>query len=137
MGYERMQTNLDSLFKTQKSLETDGVWFKVSPETSFCLRRFGGGNAHKVKQAMAKYHKPHARLIENDALPIEEVNKIMAQVVASSCLIDWKGVVVDEKELPCTFENAVKLFTSLPELFNALFEYISGVESFKEDLGNS
>lgn len=132
-----MKTNLDSLFKTDASLEAGGVWFTISKETSFCLKRFGGNNAHKVKLAMAKYHKPHARLIEADALPLEETNKIMAQVVASSCLVDWKGVIVDDKELPCTFDNAVKLFCDLPELFNALFQYISGVDSFKEDLGNS
>lgn len=132
-----MKTNLDGLFKTDSELEQGGVWFKISAETSFCLKRFGGTNAQKVKLAMAKYHKPHARLIENDALPLEEVNKIMAQVVASACLVDWKGVVVDGQELPCTQENAVKLFTALPELFNRLFEYISGSDSFKEDLGNS
>jgi hypothetical protein len=132
-----METNLDSLFKTKKHLENDGVWFKISADTSFCLRRFGGSNAAKVKMAMAKYHKPHARLIENDALPLEEMNKIMAQVVCSACLVDWKGVVVDGQEVPCTFENGVKLFCELPELFDRLFNYISGADSFKEDLGNS
>lgn len=132
-----MQTNLDSIFKTKENLELDGVWFKVSQETSFCLRRFGGKNANRVKQAMAKYHKPHARLIENDALPPEETSKIMAQVIAHSCLVDWKGVVVDGQELPCNPENAVKIFTLLPELFDTLFGYISGADSFKEDLGNS
>lgn len=134
---EKIETNLDSLFKTKSNLESDGVWFKVSKDTSFCLRRFGGANAHKVKLAMAKYHKPHARLIENDALPVEDTQRIMAQVVASACLVDWKGVQINGQEVPCTQENAVKLFTELPELFNALFGYISGVESFKEDLGNS
>jgi hypothetical protein len=132
-----MKTNLDSLYKTDSSLENNGVWFTVSKDTSFCLKRFGGSNAVKVKQAMAKYHKPHARLIENDALPLEKVHEIMAQVVASSCLVDWKGVVVDGQELPCTFDNAVKLFCELPELFNTLFNYISGVDSFKEEVGNS
>jgi hypothetical protein len=132
-----MNTNLDSLFKTDSSLESEGVWFKISNETSFCMKRFGGANAQKVKLAMAKYHKPHARLIEMDALSLDEVNKIMAQVVAHSCLVDWKGVVIDGQDLPCNPDNAVKLFCSLPELFNTLFGYISGVESFKEDLGNS
>lgn len=132
-----METNLDSMFKTKKNLENDGVWFKVSPETSFCLRRFGGSNAAKVKVSMAKYHKPYARLIENDALPMEEVNKIFAQVVCSACLVDWKGVIIDGQEAPCTFENGVKLFTTLPELFDKLFSYISGSDSYKEELGNS
>ena len=132
-----MKTNLDSIFKTDTTLESDGVWFTISADTSFCLRRFGGNNAKKVQIAMAKHHKPHARLIEANALPLEEVNKIMAKVIADSCVVDWKGVVIDGQEVPCNLENAVKLFCALPELFNKLFEMISGSESFKEDLGNS
>lgn len=124
------------MFKTSKSFENEGVWFKISPTVSFCLRRFGGSNAGRVKVAMAKYHKPFARLIQDDALPIEEVNKIMAKVVCDACLVDWKGIQIDGKDAECSFENGVKLFTTLPELFNKLFEYISGSESFKEELGN-
>lgn len=132
-----MKTNLDQLFKTDANLEKDGVWFSISKDVSFCLRRFGGNNATKVQQAMTKYHKPYARLIENNSLSQEETLKIMAQVVSSACLVDWKGVQIDGQEVPCTQENAVKLFCQLPDLFDALFKYISEVESFKEDLGNS
>jgi hypothetical protein len=133
-----MKTNLDSLFKTDSSLEKDGIWFDISPEIAFHLRRFGGSNAQKVKQAMAKYHKPYAKLIEADRLGIEETNLVMAKVFVDSCLISWKGIKDEEgKDIAYSFDNAVKLFTDLPELFNTLFNYCSGVESFKEDLGNS
>lgn len=132
-----MKTNLDSLFKTDSSLEKDGVWFDVSSDISFHLRRFGGSNAQKVNQSMAKYHKPYAKLIESNRLGIEETNLVMAKVFVDSCLISWKGVKDEEgNDLPYSFDNAVKLFTALPELFNALFKYCSEMESFKEDLGN-
>ena len=131
-----MKSNLDSLFKTDSDLEKDGVWFKASEEVSFLIRRFGGSNAQKVKLALAKYHKPKARLIELDQLSIEETTLIMAKVFAEACLVDWKGVQIDGVEVPCTFDNAVKLFTKLPELFQILHAYSNGFESFKEDLGN-
>jgi hypothetical protein len=133
-----MKTNLDSLFKTNSNLEKDGVWFDVSIGVSFLLRRFGGANGNKVAQSMAKYHKPYAKLIEAKKLSDEETTEIMAKVFVDSCLVDWKGVTdEDGKEIVCNMENAVNLFKNLPELFNTLFQYCQGVESFREDLGNS
>lgn len=131
-----MKSNLDSLFKSDSNLEKDGVWFKVSEDVSFLIRRFGGSNSQKVKLALAKYHKPKARLIELDQLSIEETAVIMAKVFCDACLVDWKGVEIDGQEVPYTFENGVDLFTKLPELFQTLHSYSSGFESFKEDLGN-
>lgn len=132
-----MKTNLDSVFKTNTSLEKDGVWFALNDVTKFKIRRFGGSNSQKLKLAMAKYHKPKARLIELDQLSTEETNGIMAKVFAEACLITWEGVEMDGKEAECTFDNAVKLFSTLPELFETLFKYSQGFDSFKEDLGNS
>jgi hypothetical protein len=132
-----MKSNLDSLFKTDFKSEKEGVWFNVGEGTRFLLRRFGGSNSQKVKIAMAKYHKPKARLIELDQLPIEETDLIMAKVFTEACLVDWEKVEIDGKEVPCSFDNAVKLFTELPELFRALYDYAQTHESYKEELGNS
>lgn len=133
-----MKTNLDSLFKTNSDMEKEGIWFDVSIGISFKLRRFGGSNANKVSQAMAKYHKPYAKLIDAKKLSEEETTEVMAKVFVESCLVEWKGVTDESgEEIKCNFENAVKLFKNLPELFNTLFQYCQGVESFREDLGNS
>ena len=132
-----MNTNLDSLFKTNSSLEKDGVVFSLGNGISFNLRRFGGSNASKVKQAMAKYHKPYARLLESDKLSIEESNLIMAKVFVEACVISWEGIKnSDGSDIPFTFDNAVKLFTELPDLFQTLFNHCNSMDSFKEDLGN-
>lgn len=132
-----MQTNLDGLFKTNSNLEKDGIWYDVGP-CSFLIRRFGGSNASKVKQAMAKYYKPHARKFETDSIDPEESSKIMAKVFVESCLVTWKGVTdTNGEEIPYSAEKAVALFTSLPELFNVLFTGTQDYQSFKEELGNS
>lgn len=132
-----IKSNLDSAFKTDASLEKSGVWFNINGTTKFLIRRFGGSNSQKLKVAMAKYHKPKARLIELDQLPIEESDLIMTKVFVESCLVDWEGVEIDGQETPFSQDSAVKLFTELPELFKTLYKYAESFDSFKEDLGNS
>lgn len=131
-----MSTNLDKLFKTEKSLETDGIWFEVSETTGFLLRRFGGLNNPKVKELMNRLYKPYARMIENDTLPAEKTLEITAKVFILSAMIDWKGVEIDGKDAPFSTDEAVKLMVRLPELYEALFKYASDYNNFREDLGN-
>lgn len=132
-----MKTNLDKLFKNDKSLEESGIWLKLSEETGFLVRRFGGYNSQKVKSALAKHYKPYARLVENGTLdPIKE-KEIMIKVFVESCLIDWKGVEIDGVETPFSMEIAVKFFTALPELSETIVNYASDSKNYREDLGNS
>lgn len=133
-----MKSNLDSLFKSSTNLETEGVKFEINDRTNFTLRRFGGTNANRVKAAMAKYYKPFARQVELGQLDVKKEHEIIVKAFVESCLIAWEGVDIDGVEdVECNNENAIKLFIALPELFNALYEYASSFNSFKEDLGNS
>ena len=131
-----MKTNLDALYKTDKELELDGVWFTLSEETGFRLRRMGGANDQRVKKAMALYYKPIARQAENDTLSADKELEVLINVFFDVALVDWKGVEIDGKEIPRTRENAQKLFRGLPELFKNLQEHCSSMTSYKEDLGN-
>lgn len=132
-----MKSNLDSLFKTNSDLERDGIWLNIGNGVRFRIRRFGGSNSQRLKQAMAKFHKPVARLVELDKLSAEENIELMAKTFADACLVDWEGVEIGGTPALCTFENAVKLFTTLPELFDIIFKESQKFDSFKEDLGNS
>lgn len=132
-----MKTNLDSLFKSNSSLETEGVIFEINDTTSFHVRRFGGKNATRVKAAMAKYYKPYARQVELGQLSPDKEHEILVNAFVDACMIDWKGVEIDGKESDYSPEAAKELFNGLPELFAALHEYASSFDSFKEDLGNS
>jgi hypothetical protein len=131
-----MKTNLDSLFKTDTKCEADGVWFNISNEIGFLVRRFGGANSPKVKVAMSRLYKPYARMIENDTMPESEQKKIMIKIFVDSSVIDWKGIEIDGKEAAFSSEAAIKLFENLPEVFDALMKYSSDYANFKEDVGN-
>lgn len=131
-----MKTNLDSLFKTSKEHESQGVWLDFTAEVGFHVKRFGGENSPKVKQALAKYYKPYARMIENDTMPEAEQRKILIKVFVESSMLGWKGVEIDGKEAPFTHESAIKLFAELPELYETVHKYASDYANFKEDVGN-
>lgn len=132
-----MKTNLDKFFKNSESLEANGIWFNVSDETGFLCRRFGGYNSEKIKKSLAKHYKPYARQIELGTFPREKQMEIMFRVFVESCVIDWKGVEIDGKQESFSVDACVKLFCSLPDLGDAVVEYASKSESFREDLGNS
>lgn len=132
-----MKTNLDKLFKTDATLERDGVDFALDDKTSFRVRRFNSQNP-RVKAAMASYYKPYARQVELGTLPQEKSSEITMKLFIDVCLASWEGVE-DEKGNPieCNKDNALKLFKALPDLFETLWKYANDFANYKEDLGNS
>jgi len=131
-----MKTNLDKLFKTEKALETEGIWFDISETTGFRLKRFGGANNPKVKELMNRLYKPYARMIENGTFPLEKEMELTARIFVMSAMTDWRGVEIDGQEKPFSVEEAVKLLIQLPELYEALYSHATDFKNFKEDLGN-
>lgn len=132
-----MKTNLDKLFKTDSELEKEGVDFALDDKTSFKIRRFNSQNP-KIKAAMASYYKPYARQIEMGTLPTEKSDEITMKLFIDVCLASWTGIEDEAgKPIECNKENALKLFKSLPDLFDTLWKHAQNFENYKEELGNS
>ena len=134
---DKMKTNLDFKFKTDKNLEKSGVWFKVADtEIKFLIRRFGGANEAEVKKAHAKYFAPKAKQIEANQLSDEEATELLIKTFVDVSLVDWSGVEIDGELAEFDKEKAVEIFKQYPELFQTIFEYAKDFQSYKEDLGN-
>ena len=131
-----MKSNLDKLFKNDESLEGNGIWLNLSEESGFLVRRFGGYNSQKVKAALAKHYKPYARLIDNGTLDPLKEKEITTRVFVESCVIDWKGIEIDGKEVPFSQDVAINFLLKLPELLETLVSYASDSKNYREDLGN-
>ena len=101
-----MKSNLDSMFKTDKALERDGVLFMISETVGFRVRRFNSDNPN-IRAARAHHLKPYARLIENESLPLEKEREIYVKVFVAAYLVGWKGVEIDGKEAEYSPEAAV------------------------------
>jgi len=132
-----MKTNLDKMFKLDTNLEKEGVIYNLGDGLTFQLRRYGGANEARLVQATTKYIKPHASLLQHNKMPPEEVQVVMIKTFVDVCLVTWTGVLdEDGKDIPCTPDNALKLFLRLPELYNTLYSYAASKDSYREDLGN-
>ncbi len=131
-----MKSNLDAFFKTDQSLESDGIWFSVSDTTRFLVTRFGGYNSHHVKAAMAKHFKPFARQIEAGSFDSAKEKEIMIKVFVNACLKNWEGVEIEGVDCAFSKEKAVELLVALPDLAEALMSHAQDSKNYKEDLGN-
>lgn len=133
-----MKTNLDSLFKTDKTAEQSGEWYSVAPGVRFLLARLGGANAEKLKKVHSFHFKPLARRLRSGEMTQDEEHNALAKVFVEAVLLDWEGLTdMDGSELPFTKENAVEILTELPELLGQLSAFSEDVDNYKGDLGNS
>lgn len=137
-----MKTNLDNLFKTDKNVEKDGVWFNISDTIGFRVRRFSDTNP-QIKKAMAMYYKPFARQMEMGTMDPEKEREIMVKLFVKACMMDWKGVEIDGKPAGYNEEVAIPFFMGLPDLFASLLMHSKDFTNFKideegkEEVGNS
>lgn len=132
-----MKTNLDVIFKTDKDIEKDGIWYEVAPGVAFLIKRFGGFNSPPIKAALAKYYKPYSRQIENGTLDQAKEKEIMTKVFSHSCILGWKGIEIDGELVEFSQEACVNLLLALPDMSEILLQYASDFKNYREDLGNS
>lgn len=120
---------LYDVFKTDKTLETEGRWidygdigasFKIASADSPLYRKF-----------MAEQLRPYRVQIDNDTMAQKDVQRVMLAGFVCCILKDWKGVTDENgKELPFTTENAKKVMEDLPVLFNDLMKQARDYTTF-------
>lgn len=132
-----MKTNLDKLFKTSRELEVEGRRFEIDDSTFFQIRRYFAGNP-KIKESLTAHYKPYAKQVDMGTMLPEKMREIEIKVFVETCVITWEGIL-DENGQPIPFsqDNAIKLFTGLPDLFDKLKEYAEDFNNYKFDVGNS
>lgn len=132
-----MKTNLHSLYATNKDLEINGVWFLLTEETKFLVRRYSADHP-TIRAKSAKLFKPYSFQIQQGTLPAEKEQELMAKIFVEACLIDWKGVKdEDGKDIPFSTEAAISFLKDLPDLLKTLLDYAQDVKNYREELGNS
>jgi len=122
-------------YKTNTDAEKEGKWFPSAfvPEAEFLLARAGGANT-KFKQKVAVALKPHLRRLQDMKMPEEETNAIVIPIFVDYVLLNWKGVkLTDKTEYPFSKENAIKVLTSLPDLFAELRDKAQEFSNFIDE----
>lgn len=136
-----MAESIYDLFETDAKLEAEGFIFDITPKISFTLARAGGANL-RYQKAMEVKTRKHRSAIENNTISVELANQLMVEAFAETVVLGWKGITDKKgKKVPFTPENAVNLFTKLPDLFIDVREAAAARANFSakevaDDAGN-
>lgn len=121
-------------FKTDEKLEKQGLTLNFGEGVSIRVARAGGSNDRYMKR-MEALTKPYRRQIASETADNKVLEKVVLEVFCETVVLGWEGVT-DENGNVLAFnkENAIKLFTDLPDLFAEVKEQASKSALFRLSL---
>ena len=122
--------------ETNKNKESGGIWIPI------CENDDGSECRVKIKRLKAS-SKEYARLVAkkqrnkrgigNRNRKIDEALEIHREVFFELCLVTWENVLdINNKKIPFTKENVLKVLEELPEFFELLQNEASDINNFKD-----
>lgn len=119
-------------YKTDQSKEKTGVVIDLGESGKFTVARAGGANKDWSKK-IASATKPVRRQIQAETIDSALVDKIVIEAFVDTVLKDWSGVTGREgAPLAFTRDNAIALFTDLPDLFQELNKVANDAATFRD-----
>lgn len=94
-----------SRFKTDTALEDEGVWTTIDAASDAEIRIARIGN-RRYRETMAKRLKPYRRALRAGTLDDSVTERLTAEVLAETVLLDWRGLTVDGAPLHYSRERA-------------------------------
>jgi hypothetical protein len=125
-------TDLFKAYETNADAEKTGVPIHpdFAPEITFMVARAGGANESFAKEGEKRF-RPYRRAIEQGGLDNKIATKLAMELFIDTQLKGWEGISEDGVEYPYTRDNAVKLFTRLPELHIELQRKAQSMATFQ------
>ena len=137
--------SLRKTFKTDKQAEIEGVELEVAVNDhndkpiTIRIARMGPTNKRYTK-ALNKATQPHQSAIQNGALDNDLARKMLQQVFVDTVLLGWSnlpkseltGDAADTDDLAFTPENAMALFTEMPDLYDDWESRAQRAATFRE-----
>lgn len=122
-----------SVFRTDKTLEKEGIVLDYG-DFKIKVARAGGANA-AFQKALAAKVRPYKRQLDAGTIPDDVAEKLFLDVYAESVVLGWEGVTDENgKPLPYSKENAVKLFSDLPDLFRDVQNQAAAISNFRAEV---
>lgn len=128
-------------FETSTTLETGGKWFEVNPpneedgkKPGFLLARRSSKNT-AFSAAMERILRQHKRELDNGSMSPQESRALLVETFVDTVLKDWRNVRGRNGDvLDYTRDNAITLFTDLPDLFDTLNEQAGLLVNYQDKL---
>lgn len=113
-------------YKTDKTLETEGVWVDFGDGVRFKIARLNNKKAREVRERL---ERPYARMRR---VPPDQQEKILTRVLAEAVVLDWEGDV-DGKGTKYSVDAAEKLMTEHTDLRDDILVVSNERETFKAE----
>lgn len=134
--------SLYSTYKTDSKKENQGIRIPIptgdGEEAIFIIARMGKANKEFAK-ASERLFKPHRKLQSMGMLSDAKTEMLARTAFIQGCLKGWENVKgADGETLECNEDNAQKLFSDLPQLYEDLAtEALNQANYAAEDLNDS
>ena len=125
-------------FKTNLKLENEGVKIEYGPNEDGTIPAFWISRMNKSNKAYSKAveaeMKPYRRQIQLGTMNNDLAEQLLRKVFVKSILKGWENVrSEDGAELEFGHEQALKLFSDLPELYEDLRAKAESLAIFREE----
>jgi hypothetical protein len=124
-------------FKTDESIEKEGVVLDYGEHAKFRIARAGGGNKRFLRAA-ENFRRKYRRQLGLDILKEEVAVKEAIDIYAKTVVLpqDWDVYWPDEngEDVPLSYsvDNVKMMFTALPDLFRDVQAQAMNSELFRE-----
>jgi hypothetical protein len=115
-------------YETSKELESEGVWEDIGE--GFRVRVARANNPHHQRTAESLM-RPYRRQIASGNLSVEKQQEITIKSMAECLLLDWDGLVIDEKAVPYSVSQAIELLTEYKDFREEVAEIAQSMDLFR------
>lgn len=124
-------------FKTNKNCEENGILVRFKPNEDGSIPSFRIGRASRSNKrwlvAFEAKTRPYKTEIKDGIINDEDAQRINLEVFCSALLLGWSNIQdSDGQDIQFTYDNAIRLFTDLPELYEMLGSKSSDMSNFLE-----
>lgn len=120
-------------FSTDEVLESKGITLDFGSAGKVRIARAGGANK-KFEKTMMRLTKPHRHAINTGTIDPKVADEVLHRAYAEAVVLGWEGITDREgKELPFTVDNAMSLFSDLPDLFQQIRKNADNASLFRAE----
>lgn len=116
-------------FRTSKELEVKGVDVPVSED---CTLRIARMNNTAYKTYFNELIEPYRMQIRTGTMSEEIADAILIKSVAKTILLGWEGLKLDGRDIPYSFDNAVKALTEYKDFRDMVVSIAQDMDLFRE-----
>jgi len=120
-------------FKADPVREDDGVWAEIDSATGARVKIARIGN-RRYREAMSRRLKPYRRALRNGTLDERVTERITAEVLAETVLLDWDGLYEGDRLLPYAPDTAKRILAddAYKDFRDLVVELASDLDLYRE-----